>query len=251
MPGDALTWESFRRLPRSALPLVMAHRGASDGRPENTTAAFRLALAQGAAVLETDLRFTRDDQIVLMHDATVDRTTNGHGPVAEMTLAEVQTLKTRRPLAETLGDEPPPTLEDLLTLTRVPLALELKDTRFANPADAQRLVDLLRRHGALERCVLISFHLPLLQAIKARAPELPIGMITISNALPLFPTNFLGPFWPLTLVNPLYVWWARRLGKLVCPLDDVPEPRLAYYRRLGVPVVLSNHPAVTLKALGR
>ncbi len=247
--ADLLTWDSFRRLPRTALPLIMAHRGASDDLPENTPAAFRLALAQGAAVLETDLRFTRDDRIVLMHDATVDRTTNGHGAVADMTLAEVLTLRTRRPRDTTFGDEPPPTLEDLLKLTSVPLALELKDARFANRADAQRLVDVLARHHALERCVLISFHLPLLQAIKALAPSLPIGMITISNPWPLYPTDFLGPFWPLTVVNPLYVWWARRLGKLVCPLDDVPEPRLRYYRALGVPVVLTNHPAVTRRAL--
>ncbi|MBI5876452.1 MAG: hypothetical protein HZB53_02285 [Chloroflexi bacterium] len=249
--NEALTWQSFRRQPRTALPLIMAHRGASDDLPENTLGAFRLALEQGAAVLETDLRFTRDDQIVLMHDATVDRTTNGSGPIAGMTLAEVQALKTRRPFAELFGGEAPPTLEQLLAVTSVPLALELKDARFANPVDAQRLVDLLMRHNALARCVLISFHLPLLQAIKALAPSLPIGMITLSNVLPLYPTDFLGPFWPIIMLNPLYVWWARRQGKLVCPLDDVPEPRLAYYRWLGVPVVLSNHPAVTKRALGR
>ena len=58
----ALTWESFRQRPRSAPPLLMAHRGASDDLPENTLAAFALALEQGADVLETDLRFSRDDE---------------------------------------------------------------------------------------------------------------------------------------------------------------------------------------------
>ncbi|MBI3734559.1 MAG: hypothetical protein HY259_14055 [Chloroflexi bacterium] len=245
----ALTWEQVAQRPKTMRPLLMAHRGAADDLPENTLAAFALALAQGADVLETDLRFTRDDALVLMHDATVERTTDGAGRMDAMTLAEIKRLRARRPYAAEFGDERVPTLEELLAFTSAPLALELKDARFANPADARRLVELLAKYGALARCAVVSFHLPLLQALKALAPSLPIGMITLSNPLPLFPTEFLGPLWPLVYLNPLYVWWARRLGKIVCPLDPAPEPRLRYYRRLGVSVLLTNHPAVTAQAL--
>lgn len=246
-----LTWHSLAKRPPGQPPVVMAHRGASDELPENTLAAFERALAQGAAVLETDLRFTRDDELVLMHDATVDRTMQGSGAVAELTLADVKKFRAR---AATPSDEPVPTLGELLEFTRaqrIPLALELKDDRFLDTRAAGRLIELLARQDALDRVVLVSFNLQRLQTCKQVAPAIPIGMITLKNPLPLYSTELLGPFFPLLYLNPLYIRWARRLGKIVCPLDPSPEPRLGYYLRLGAPVIMTNHPAQTIAALGR
>ena len=76
-------------LPR---PIPVGHRGASGERPENTLAAFERALAQGARILETDVHPTRDGVAVLFHDAELDRTTDGHGPIAARTLAELKQL---------------------------------------------------------------------------------------------------------------------------------------------------------------
>jgi glycerophosphoryl diester phosphodiesterase len=59
----------------------------------------------------------------------------------------------------------------------------------------------------------------------------------------------MGPFYPLLFLNPFYFAWARRRGKIGCPLDPAPEPRLGYYRRIGAPVLLTNHPAVTQATL--
>lgn len=248
-----LTWQDLKQRPPGARPVIMGHRGSPDEAPENSFASFALALQQGADVLETDLRFTRDDEIVLMHDATVDRTTDGTGAVSELTWAELAKLRVRRPGATPEGAERVPTLAAFLEFTRsgVPVALELKDLRFERDGDARRLVRELEQHRALSRAVILSFHLSILQRFKALAPDLPTGLITLSNALPLPPTDLLGPFWPLVYLNPLYVWWARRLGKLVGVLDPTPEPRLGYYRRLGVPVVLTNHPGITAQALAR
>jgi len=236
MPS-ALTWHSLIHHPRGARPLIMAHRGASDELPENTLAAFERALAQGADVLETDVRFTRDDVLILMHDPTVNRTTDGAGAVATMTLEEIKKLRARKPFAREFGSEPPPTLEELLTFSdkEPPLALELKDDRFLNPNDAARLIKLLEQHHALERVVLVSFNLQRLQTCKRVAPEIPIGMITLKHPLPLYSTEL----------------WAKRLGKIVCPLDPAPEPRLRYYLWLGPPVIMTNHPAQTLAELSK
>ncbi len=248
-----LTWNDVaQRDPRSR-PLVMGHRGAPDDAPENTLASFTLASMQGAEVLETDLRFTRDNVILLIHDATVERTTDGTGAVSGMTLAEVKKLHTKPPKPGQPPGAAPPTLEELLQITRgeTPLALELKDDRFLNPRDAQPLIDLLVKYNALDTTVLVSFSLARMQTFRPLAPTLRIGMITTSNPFPLFPAEFVGPFFPILLANPFYVWWARRLGKIVCPLDPAPEPRLGYYRRLGIPIVLTNHPGVTVRALGR
>ncbi len=271
-----LTWQSFRCRPANARPLVMAHRGASDDAPENTLASFGLVLEQGADILETDLRFTRDDEIVLMHDATVERTMDGAGCVSELSLNEIKRLRAKQPpprlshatKSTPQGREsfPSPvaafatgvglglgvaTLAELLALTDVPIALELKDARFSNPRDAQKLIDMLTQHNAIERCVALSFNLPRLQCLKSLAPQLPIGIITLRNPFPFYPTEFVGPLFPLVYVNPLYAWMARRLNKIVCPLDPSPERRINYYRRLGVTVLLTNHPRITRAALNK
>ena len=249
-----LEWNSVYTRPRDASPLLMAHRGSSDELPENTLAAFARALAQGAHVLETDIRFTRDDEIVLMHDPTLERTTNGAGVVAQMTLAEIKKLRAQKSFEskEILGDEEIPTLAEFLQATHasdVPLALELKDDRFIQPRDAEKLIRVLRAHDALARTVLLSFHSARVKACKQVAPEIPIGIITMKNPFPLYDTEMMGPFFPLLYLNPFYFDWARKRGKITCPLDPSPEPRLKFYRRIGAPVLLTNHPAVTARAL--
>jgi hypothetical protein len=90
-----------------------------------------------------------------------------------------------------------------------------------------------------------------MQTFRPIAPSLRIGLITINNPLPLFPTEFLGPYYPLLYANPLYVAWARRLNRIVCPLDVAPESRTRYYRRLGLSIIMTNHPGQTIDALGR
>ncbi|MDL1898503.1 hypothetical protein FBQ82_19835, partial [Anaerolineae bacterium CFX7] len=193
----ALTWQSVRTRPRAAAPLLMAHRGSSDELPENTLAAFERARAQGAHVLETDIRFTRDDEIILMHDPTVERTTNGAGVVASMTLAEIKKLRAERSFAsqQKLGAAEIPTLAEFLDATRadaVPLALELKDDRFIQTRDAEKLARVLHARGALTRVVLLSFHAPRVKACQRVAPEIPIGIITLKNPFPLYDTEMMG-----------------------------------------------------------
>lgn len=232
----------------------MAHRGASDELPENTLAAFERALQQGAEVLETDIRFTRDDEIILMHDAALNRTTDTPGTVGVMTLAEIKRARARRSFnsVEILGDQEIPTLAEFLQFTRstdTPVALELKDDRFIQSRDAERLVKLLAAHNALERTALLSFSGKRIQSCKRLSPQTPIGIITLKNPLPLYDTDLMGPFYPLLYLNPFYFAWAKHRGKVACPLDPSPEPRLGLYRRLGAPVLLTNHPAVTRSAL--
>jgi len=72
--------------------LTIAHRGASGYAPENTFAAFRKALTMGAGFIETDLQLSRDARFVAIHDATVNRTTNGQGAVRDLTLADLRKL---------------------------------------------------------------------------------------------------------------------------------------------------------------
>jgi glycerophosphoryl diester phosphodiesterase len=233
-------------------PYLMAHRGNKVICPENTLASFRQALADGADIIETDLHLAADGAFMCIHDATVDRTTDGRGAVAEMTLSELKALSASygRPEFEA---ERIPTLAELVALMPgdVALALELKTDRFLEVEVCRRLAAELDQSGLRERTVVLSFSLPRVQVVQSVAPGIPIGWITLSRAWPPREVQLLGPLWPLLLLNPLYVWTAHRHGQLVCPLDPTPDKRLRFYRWLGCDAVLSDDPGMTRRELQR
>lgn len=246
------TKQPLLSLPNRAKPYLMAHRGNRVLCPENTLAAFRQAIADGADILETDLHLSADGVFVCIHDATVDRTTDGSGPVASLRLAELKQLSAAYGRAE-FQAERIPTLAEVAELlpNDVALALELKTDRFLEPQVCRQLADELDRAGIRNRSVALSFSLARLQAVQDVAADLPIGWITISRLWPLGQVQMLGPFWPLLLANPCYVWLAHRHGQLVCPLDPTPDGRLWLYRLLRCDAVLSDNPGATRRALTR
>src|SRR5262245_39778718 len=136
--------------------LIIAHRGASSYAPENTMAAFDLALQMGACHLELDVHLTRDDHLIVIHDDTVDRTTSGTGPVATQTLAALQTLDAGAWFGEAFAGARIPTLADVLTRYqgRAHLHIELKGHTVHLP---QRTVDLVRAHGMAQHVTFTSF----------------------------------------------------------------------------------------------
>jgi glycerophosphoryl diester phosphodiesterase len=233
-------------------PYVMAHRGNRVACPENTLAAFRRALADGADILETDLHLSADGNFVCIHDHTVDRTTDGSGSVASMTLSQLKALSAFYGRDE-YKEERIPTLDELAANVpdNVALALELKSDAFLKADTCRQLTAVLDRTGVRNRTLLLSFSLPRLRSARAVASDIPIGWITLSRPWPRREVELLGPFWPWLMVNPLYVLWAHLLGQLVCPLDPMPDPRLWYYRLLGCDAVLSDDPGMTCRALGR
>jgi glycerophosphoryl diester phosphodiesterase len=233
-------------------PYLMAHRGNRVACPENTLAAFRRAIRDGADILETDLHLTADGEFVCIHDSTVDRTTNGHGAVAEMSLAGVRSLSASCGRPEFDGERVPSLRElaDLLPAD-VSLALELKTDRFLEPRVCRELVSLLEHAGVLGRAVVLSFSIERLRAVRRTAPAMPIGWISAGRPWPRPGVDLLGPLWPFVVLNPVYVLIAHLRGQVVCPLDPAPDGRLRLYRLLGCDAVLSDNPGATRAALDR
>lgn len=147
--------------------LVIAHRGASGYAPENTAAAFDLAIEMGATMIETDVQVTRDGALVLIHDALVDRTTNGHGPVADYLLAELQALDAGSWFGPDSAEQRILILEDALGtwLPRVPICLEVKD-----PLAVMPFIAAMRDGVALERVQVTSFSWSAVLAVRANLP---------------------------------------------------------------------------------
>lgn len=185
-------------LPGKQKPYLMAHRGNRAACPENTLAAFRRAFEDGADLLETDLHLTADGELVCIHDAAVDRTTNGTGAVAEMTLAQLKALSASCGMPG-FEEERIPTLAETAAVLPpdAALALELKTDRFLEEAVCLQLAEELQRAGIRERSVVISFSEARIQAVKKYAPDIPIGLITLTRIFPKRGMELLGPFWPI------------------------------------------------------
>lgn len=156
-------------------PLVCAHRGRSGVAPENTMAAYEAAIAIGADFLELDVHRTADGEIVCLHDATVDRTTDGSGLVAEMTLAQVRALDAGSWKGEAFAGERIPRLADVLQTIapRIVVDIEIKDRGIA-----PQVVEVIHAADALRRATIVSFDTTDLHAAKTADAALACGLIT-------------------------------------------------------------------------
>lgn len=170
---------AVREFPAHARPLVIGHRGHSSGAPEQTLAAFSEAARLGADMVEADVRRTSDGHFVLLHDATLDRTTTGRGEVSAQTLGEVRALDAGRWFSARSAGERVPTLLELFELadtTGLRLCLEIKGATAGERLDAAlQLALVMRRRNCLERDVLASFDHPALAAARAAVPGLRVA----------------------------------------------------------------------------
>jgi glycerophosphoryl diester phosphodiesterase len=158
--------------------MVIAHRGACGHAPENTLAAFRKALSQGAAFIETDLQLSRDAHFVAIHDNTVDRTTGGRGAVHDLTLAELRRLDAGSWFGSEFSGERIPTLEEILDFAKkhdVIFYLELKPT--GSWGGEHALIGALRDSGEIPRTIVISFDAGILDSLRKIEPTLMTGVL--------------------------------------------------------------------------
>jgi glycerophosphoryl diester phosphodiesterase len=166
-------------LPPVPTPLVIAHRGDSAHRPENTLASFASALELGAAYVELDVHLTRDGEVVVIHDATLDRTTDGRGPVRDLTLAEIRRFCAGYPtrFGSDYAGERVPTLAEVLGLLRdrARAMIEIKPAAVTDDAEGgieAHVVEEVRKAGMEKEVALISFERRALVRCRTLAPEI-------------------------------------------------------------------------------
>jgi glycerophosphoryl diester phosphodiesterase len=165
-------------------PLVIAHRGDSAHRPENTLASFAGALEVGATVVELDVQLTADGQVVVLHDPTLDRTTSGKGDVRRLTLAAVRTVSAG--YADRFGTayagERVPTLAEVLGLLRgrAKALVEIKTESVTDDAEAgveARVAGEIRRAGMADQVAIISFDQRTVVRLRDLAPDVTRGRL--------------------------------------------------------------------------
>ncbi|MBI2912845.1 MAG: glycerophosphodiester phosphodiesterase [Chloroflexi bacterium] len=158
-------------------PIVISHAACAGHAPENTLAGIRAALRLGAGAIEIDVQASADGVPVLMHDLTVDRTTGGRGPVAQLTLDQLRAL-------DAGGGERVPTLAEVLALTKgnALLVVEIKQ-----PGIEEQVAAVVREAGALGDVMVWSFFAQALATMRQAEPLLPAGLLIAPQALPSWP----------------------------------------------------------------
>ena len=170
-------------------PLVMAHRGGRALWPENTLYAFERAVELGVDVLEMDIRTTADGVPIVMHDDTVDRTTNGSGPVHSFTLDELKSLDAGYAWSPDDGQTFPhrgqgitvPTLEEVFAaFPAMPLNIEIKQEE---PSMVEPFCQLIRDHGLVDQIIVASFHQETLDEFRETCPDVATATSTSETVM--------------------------------------------------------------------
>ena len=174
-------------------PIAIAHRGDPKGARENTLPAFAAAVALGADMLELDLRRTRDDEIVVLHDQTLDRLWGVHGSVGDLDLAAVQGVGD--------GDVRIPTLREVLSAVQLPLMVDFTRREVVGGA-----LDAVLGAGALARSLFVTGNVEALRILRDHSPRARIGLTWVE-----------GPTPPLALLQELGAEYWNPMFGLVTP----------------------------------
>lgn len=235
---------------------VIAHRGACGYAPENTLEAFQLAVDMGADGVELDVHLSKDDELIVAHDETIDRVSNGSGLIRDMTLRQLKRFAFNRtmPACEkgtlpTLGE-----VFELLKPTGLMINVELKNTIFDYPGLEEKCIDLAGRLGMTERVLYSSFNHHSLLRVKRIDPSLRCGILY--EATMIEPWTYakahgfdaLHPHFTELRV-PGECERAHEMGLLVNPWTVNEEEHLRMVFSLGADMVITNYPDRARRAL--
>lgn len=229
------------------MPKIIAHRGASGHAPENTLAAFQLALDQKADGIELDVMLSADKQVVVIHDETVDRTTNGSGRVRDLTLAQLQKLDAGE-------EEIVPTLEEVLDRFggKYLINIELKNYTTVFDDLPVRVAQTVKSFDLMDTIFFSSFNPINLPRLRKRLPDAKLGLLTL-------PEQARSWVWKLVRYDALHPYFDdvdeelvaanhARMKKVHVWTVDEPEDILRM-AKLGVDSIITNFPLTARQAL--
>jgi glycerophosphoryl diester phosphodiesterase len=160
-------------------PLVIAHRGGPRWAPENTMAAFRKSLAAGADGIELDIHRCKTGELIVIHDETLDRTTDGSGFIKDKTLSELSSLSNGKWFAREFAGERLPVLEDVLKLVdgKMIINIEIKNAPVEYPGIEEDLKRVLKSYKHLDKILISSFDHELIRRVHEKMPEVKVAFL--------------------------------------------------------------------------
>lgn len=162
--------------------MVIAHRGAHAHAPENTIPAFKAAIRMGADYFECDVRPTADGRLVIMHDSTVNATTNGKGPVAKMTLKQIHELDAGAKFAPKFAGTWVPTFDETLKMARGKIGVYV-DAKATSPSFTNAVVNDLRRYAMVRHSVVYGYSLAFFRTVVRLDPQVRVMPEAVNPSL--------------------------------------------------------------------
>lgn len=246
----------MRNWPR---PLIFAHRGAAADAPENTLAAFELAVAQGAHGIELDAKLSADGEIIVFHDPGLERTTNGRGRVADLPLAALRELDAGSSFSPAFRGEKIPTLAEVFETIGKRAFINVELSNYYTKFDyelADKTCALVQRFGLQENVVFSSFLPPNLARTRRLLPEVPRGLLTLAGWKGSWARSFVFNFGDyqalhphLKDVTPQQIARVHRLGRRVHAYPVVEAEDMRRLFKWGVDGLFTSHPKLALEIL--
>ena len=173
-------------------PVIFAHRGSSAYAPENTLAAFEMALAQKADGIELDVKLTADGRVVVIHDATVERTTGGRGRVKDLSLADLRALGAGSFFSDQFQSEKIPTLDEVFEAVGRRTFINVELTNYNSPHDqlVENVCTLVKKFELQKRVMFSSFFALNLSKARGLLPEVPRGLLAFNGVLGAWARSF-------------------------------------------------------------
>jgi glycerophosphoryl diester phosphodiesterase len=207
-------------------PAIIAHRGASAYAPENTLAAFELAVRQKADAIELDAKLTIDGHVVVFHDQTTDRTTGVQGRIIDSKLADLRRLDAGSHFDVAYRGEPIPTLNEVFDLVGRHTYINVELTNYASPTDRlpEKVAGIVLKHNLTERVMFSSFNPIALIRVRRALPQVPIGLLALPGRQGAWARSWIGAFLRYQSLNP--------------SLEDVSEQVIDRTHRRGCSVLV-------------
>jgi glycerophosphoryl diester phosphodiesterase len=239
--------------------IVIAHRGDKSHAPENTLAAFQLAAEKGADAVECDVKLTADGQVIILHDQTVDRTTNGTGNVSRLSLAALRKLDAGAWFSGQFRGERIPTLDEVFETVGKHLLMNVELKNYATPGDdlVSKVVELVKKHAVQDRILFSSFLPSHLRKARLLLPQVPRGLLCIPGRLGWWARTFgcCGDYFALhphlTGVNLGLIHRVHAAGKRVHVWTVNAEEDLKRMIGHGVDAIIADDTELALRLLGR
>lgn len=233
-----------------------AHRGFSGKYPENTMIAFRKAIEAGVDGIELDVQLTKDGHVVIIHDETVNRTTNGTGTVVSYLLEDLQKLDASYIYAGQMGVNPIPTLREYFELvkdTSIVTNIELKTGINQYPGIEAKVLELIREFKLEDRIIISSFNHFSVMRMKELAPELIYGFLSdtwILDAGTYTKRHDVGCYHPsVAMTTQELVDDLKANGRVINVWTVNKEEQIRDLYRKGVDCVIGNFPDLTAQVL--
>lgn len=238
--------------------MIFAHRGACKYAPENTIAAFELALEQGADAIELDAKLSADGKVVVIHDQSVDRTTDGNGRVNKLTLPELKKLDAGSFFDSKFAGERIPTLDEVFESVGKRIFINVELTNYASRNDelVPLVADIVKRHEIQKNILFSSFAPVNLRRAQQLLPEVPVGLLAFTGIMGVL--NRSGYFLKLSpkILHPYLADVSQRLvareherGRRVHVWTVNEESDLRRMKELGVDGVFTDDPITALRVL--